>query len=89
MQQTSTESKTRQGQVGKVIHWEFCKNLKFDHATKSYWHNPEAVLENEQQKHLWDFDIQTDPLIYARRPHLVKKKELAELWTLLSRLTTE
>ena len=43
-------------------------------------HNPESVLENEMQKILWDFKIQTDHLISARRPDIVrvekkKKKE--------------
>ena len=56
-------------------------------------HNPESVLENDTHKLLWDFDIQTDHLISARRPDLIiinnKKRELAKLWTLLSRLTTK
>ena len=29
-------------------------------------HNPEYVQENEMDKLLWDFEIQTDPLISAR-----------------------
>ena len=40
---------------------------------------------------LWNW-IQMDYLISPERPDLVivnKKRELAELWTLLSRLTTE
>ena len=37
-------------------------------------HNPESVSENDTQKLLWDFDIQTDHLITARRPHNNKKK---------------
>ena len=40
-------------------------------------HKPESVLENETHKILWDFEIQTDHLITARRPDLVlinKKK---------------
>ena len=54
----------------------------------------QSVLENEKHKLLWDFEIQTDRLISARRPDLIiinnnKKRELEELWTLLSRLTTE
>ena len=79
--------------VGKVIHWEMCKKFKFDHMNKWYMHNPASVLENDTHKVLWDFDIQTDDLILARRPNLIvinkKKRELAKLWTLLSRLTTE
>ena len=45
-------------------------------------HNPESVLENETHKILYDFEIQTDYLISARRPNLMivnkkrkKKKE--------------
>ena len=41
-------------------------------------HNPAAVQENDTHKLLWDFDIQTDHLISARRPDLKvinKKKE--------------
>ena len=55
-------------------------------------HNPKSVWENEMHKFLWNFDIQTDHLILSRRADLVivsKKRELAELWTLLSRQTTE
>ena len=40
-------------------------------------HNPESLLENETQKPLWDFNIQTDHLISIRQPDLViinKKK---------------
>ena len=34
-------------------------------------HNPASVLENETHKLFWDFEIQTDYLISARRPDLV------------------
>ena len=43
-----------------------CKKLKFDHPNKWYMRNPESVLENEIHTLLWDFEIQTDPLISAR-----------------------
>ena len=33
--------------VGKVIHWELCKKLPFDHLNKWHMHNPESILENE------------------------------------------
>ena len=72
--------KTRHERVDKVIHREFCKKFKFDHTNKWYMHNPTAALENETHKLLWDFDIQTDHLISARRPDLIiineKKKHL-------------
>ena len=41
-------------------------------------HNPETFLEHDTQKLLWDFDIQTDHLISARRQDLIimnKKKK--------------
>ena len=70
---------TRDDWVGKVIHWEMCKKFKSDHMNKWYMHNPASVLENNTHKLLWDFDIQTDHLISARRPDLLiinnKKKE--------------
>ena len=60
------EYKTRHDWVGKVIHWELCKELKFDHTNKWYKHKPESILENEMHKLLWDFEIQTVHLISAR-----------------------
>ena len=86
------EYKTRHDWVGKVIHSEMCKKFKFNYTNKSYIHNPSPVLENDTHKLLWDFDIHTDHLIPARRPDLIisnKKREIAKLSTLLSRLTTE
>ena len=41
-------------------------------------HNPAPVIENATHKLLWDFNIQTDQLIPARRPDLIiinKKKK--------------
>ena len=40
-------------------------------------HNPKSALVNETNKNLWDFEMQTDHLFLARRPHLVmiKKKK--------------
>ena len=48
-------------------------------------HNPSSVLENDTHKFPQDFDIQTDHLISARRPHLMiinnnnKKREFVDL----------
>ena len=41
-------------------------------------HNPAPILENDTHKLLWDFNMQTDHLIPARRPDLItttKKKK--------------
>ena len=75
------EYKARLDWVGKVIHWEMCKKFQFDHANKWYMHNPEPVLENDTHKLLWDFDIQRDNPIAARRSDLIltKKKKKKNL----------
>ena len=42
-------------------------------------HNPASVLENDTHKLPWDFNIQTDQLIRAKRPDLIiidKKKRV-------------
>ena len=74
---STAEYKAKHDWVGKVIHWEMCKKFKFDHTNKLYMHNPASVLENAMHKLLWDFNIQTDHLIPARRPDLIiiNKKE--------------
>ena len=50
------EYKNRHDWVGKVIHWEVCKEIKFDHMNKWYMHNPQSVLENKTKTPLgfWD-----------------------------------
>ena len=35
------KNKTRHDLMGKVIHWELCKKLQFDHITKYYMYKPE------------------------------------------------
>ena len=45
-------------------------------------HNQSSVQENDSHKLLWDFDIQTDHLISARRPDLIiinKKKRICKI----------
>ena len=45
-------------------------------------HNPAPVLENDSHKLRWDFSIQTDHLITARRPDLIiinKKKRICKI----------
>ena len=62
----------------KMIHWELCKKtLKFLHTNKWYMHKPESVLEN---KIFWDFEIEMDNPILARRLNFVLIKEPVILW---------
>ena len=51
------EYKTKHNNVGKMMHWELCKKLKFDHTNKWNIENPESVQENVTHKFLWDFEI--------------------------------
>ena len=60
------EYKTRHDWVGKVIHKEVSKKLKFDHTTKQYMHKPDSVLDNQMRKILWDFEIQSSWRLQSR-----------------------
>ena len=65
-----------------MIHSELCKSLKFHHTDKWYMHKPGSVRDNKMHKILWDFEIQTDHPISARRPDLIlmnKKKRTCHL----------
>ena len=45
-------------------------------------HNPAPVLEKDSHKFLWDFNIQTDHLIPARKPDLIiinKRKRICKI----------
>ena len=54
-------------------------------------HKPESVQKIETQNVLWDFKIQMDHLLSARRPDLVqvKKKGTRRILDFLSRKTTQ
>ena len=65
------KNKTRHDGTGKGIHWELCKKLKFNHTSKWHMKKIEALQENEMHNILWDFEIQTDHSISARRSDLV------------------
>ena len=76
------EYKARHDWVGSVTHWEMCRKFQFDHTNKCYMHNQAHVLENDSHKLLWDFNIQTDHLIPARRPDLIiinKRKRIYKI----------
>ena len=50
---------------------QFCKKLGFNKARLRYEHEPESVIENENFKILWDFTIQCDHMIKARKPEIM------------------
>ena len=71
------EYKRRHDDLGKIVHWKLAGKCNFEAEGKWYKHEPDSVLQNEDYKILWDFSIQTDHVIEARRPDLVvvDKKE--------------
>ena len=66
----------RHDRIAAVVHWGLAKKYGLPHAEQWYDHKAEAVSENEDVKLLWDFSIQMDKVIHARRPDIVivKKK---------------
>ena len=51
------EYEARHDWVGKVIHWEMCKEFQLDHSNKWYMHNTAPVLKNDSHKLYWVFNI--------------------------------
>ena len=74
------EYKRRHDNLGKIVHWKLARKCNFEAGDEWYEHEPESVLENEDNKILWDFSIRTDHVIDVRRPDLVvvDKKERRE-----------
>ena len=64
------EYKRRHDDLGKIEHWKLARKCNFETGDKWYEHEPESVSEIEDYKILWDFSIQTDHVIEARRPDL-------------------
>ena len=58
--------KRRHDKVCLNLHWSLCKKYDIAVADKWYQHKPDAVMENEKVKLLWDFNIQTDREIEHR-----------------------
>ena len=71
------EYKRRHDNVAKRLHWDLCKKNGLKCNEKWYEHEPASVVENDDIKLLWDFNIQCDNMIEARRPDIVvlHKKE--------------
>ena len=74
---SQAEYKSRHDNVAAAIHWSMCRKYQIECKDKWYEHRAEKVAENDEVKLLWDFHMQTDHVIEARRPAivLVKKKE--------------
>ena len=76
------EYKRRHDNLGKIVHWKLARKCNFEAGDKWYVHEAGSVLENEDYKILWDFSIQSDHVIEARRPDLVlvdKKERICKI----------
>ena len=72
-----SEYKKRHDKVAAAIHWCMCKKHHIQCEEKWYQHRAEKVTETDDIKLLWDFPVQNDHVIEARRPDiiLVEKKK--------------
>ena len=75
------EYKRRHDNLGKIVHWKLARKCNFEAGDKWYEHELESVSENEDYKISWDFSIQTDHIMEARRPDLVvvDKKRICKI----------
>ena len=62
---------TRHNNVAKFIHWSLCTKFGLDHCEFSWNHCSPSVVENDEVKLLWDFNICTDKVISARCPDII------------------
>ena len=65
------EYKRRHYGSNKIVHCNLARNCNLEVGDKWYEHEPKSVLENEDYKILWDFNIQTDHVIEAWRLNFV------------------
>ena len=76
------EYKRRHDWVGRRVHWEVYRMYGKEVKDKGHEHDAVPVAENERCKILWDFNIQTDHVIQARRPDMIvinKKENTAQV----------
>ena len=53
------------------IYWKLWKKHGFQGVQQWYEHEPDGVIENKVYQILWNFTIQCDTKIEARRPDIV------------------
>ena len=74
--------KRRHDSVGRRVHWEVCKIYGIEVRDRWYEHDAIPLTENGRCKIIWDFNIQTDHVIQARRPDMIvinKKGNMAQV----------
>ena len=63
--------KRRHDNVVRYVHWQLCGKAELERADKWYNHTLERVVENEGFKVMWDFNVQCDRMVEARRPNII------------------
>lgn len=73
-----TDYKERHDKVAKMLHWNLCKKYNLPAAEQWWKHVPEKVVEDHENKILWDFKIQTDRKLAHNIPDItvVEKKQV-------------
>ena len=66
-----TEYKGRHDNMAQYIHWQLCGKCGLERANSWYGQKPERVVASENFKKLWNFTVQCDRKIEARRPDVV------------------
>ena len=57
--------------VAWYMHWQLCGKAELERAHKWYNHTPGRVVESEGLKGLWDFNVQFDRMVKARKPEII------------------
>ena len=78
-----TKYKGRHDWIVKRIHWDVCRKYGIKVKEKRYEHQPQSVVENENCKILWGFNIQTDHVIEARRPDMIVVDKVKKTCTII------
>ena len=61
----------RHDQVARVVYRKLCQNYDLQCNETWYDHSPDAVMENDPVKLLWNFGIQTDQHLDQNRSDIV------------------
>ena len=57
--------------MARIVHWKLCGLYQLEKAEKWYEHQPNGVIESDNLKILWDFNIQCDHVIECQTPDIV------------------
>jgi hypothetical protein len=65
------EYKRRHNNICEQLHWNILASHNLTKESHWWKHQPAPVIENENIKVLYDFDVRTDKVISARRPDII------------------